>query len=84
MRELFRFLEVDESFEPDMSGPHNAAFSVRSPAINRWFSRPSAIREQAKRFLPAAARPLWDRVASANRRWNVTIPPPLGPRCAPS
>lgn len=79
MRELFRFLEVGDSFEPDSSRPYNAAFSVKHPAIHRWFTSRSTIREHAKRLMPSMARPLWERVSSASQRWNSTVPIPLAP-----
>jgi hypothetical protein len=55
MRELFAFLGVDDSFAPDLSMRHNAAYLARHRTLHRWFVRPSRVREWAKPFLPAAA-----------------------------
>jgi hypothetical protein len=78
MRELFRFLAVDDTFVPNLSTPRNTAFLARSPAIHRWFTSRSRLRDYGKRLLPAA-RPVWDRLSATTRRLNSTVPPPLDP-----
>jgi hypothetical protein len=76
-RDVFRFLGVDESFQPETATTHNPAKAALSPRLSRWMTHPSGIRERAKRILPGAARRLWDWAAAANRQLNVAAPPRL-------
>jgi hypothetical protein len=79
VQELYGFLEVDRSFEPDVSRRYNERVLVRSSSIYRWLIRPSWIRERAKQVLPANARPLWQRASRAIARLNSVTAPPLDP-----
>jgi hypothetical protein len=79
VRELYRFLDVDESFIPEMLGTRNAAFLVRSPGVHRWMTLQSPLREQAKRVLPTAARRVWSGLTRTTRALNTTSPPRLAP-----
>jgi hypothetical protein len=79
LQDLFRFLGVDDSFEPDVSTRHNEAALSRSPRLYRWLIRPSAVREGAKRILPAGAQQLWRRISRASLQLNERPAPRLAP-----
>jgi hypothetical protein len=79
MREVFGFLGVDAAFVPDVATRHNAAYVAKYPSLHQWFVRRSPVRERAKRFLPAVARPVWNRVSRAVRARSSVVPPPLAP-----
>jgi Sulfotransferase domain len=66
MRELFRFLEVDDAFVPDTSVRYNASGSARSRLLRPLF-RKSALTKALRRTLP---EPLARRAASFREAWR--------------
>ena len=58
LREVFAFLEVDPSFEPDMSVRHKVAGTPRSKALHAVLTRPNPAKALAKQLLPANVRSL--------------------------
>ncbi len=56
MRELFRFLEVDESFAPDLSHKHNVSGVIRNPALRFIWTRSKNMRAGLRRFTPPRFR----------------------------
>jgi hypothetical protein len=77
MRELFRFLEVDDAFTPDTSVRYNASGSSRSKLLQPLF-RKSALTRILRRVLP---QPLSRRAASFQERWRgrELSKPPMPP-----
>ena len=77
MRELFRFLEVDDSFVPDTSVRYNASGLSRSELLRPLF-RKSAVTRSLKRLLP---EPLGRRAAWLQERWRSRelSKPPMPP-----
>jgi hypothetical protein len=70
MRELFRFLGVDDSFAPDMSYRPNLSGVPRSRVLYRWLEK------SPLRYAPAApgiGRIKW-RAVSGLRSWNLSKP----------
>lgn len=71
MRDVFRFLGVDDSFVPDMSARHNESKLPRSRALQVFLTEPRRAKNLLKPFLPARwSRSLGDRL----RRQNLTRP----------
>lgn len=52
LSEIFRFLEVDESFKPDISARHNQSGIPRNQAVQNFLTRPHPIKEWFKGFIP--------------------------------
>jgi hypothetical protein len=72
MQDIFRFLNVDDSFVPDMSVRHNESKLPRSRKLQVFLTEPLAIKELVKTFVPAR----WSRrVGDSLRRQNLTKPP---------
>lgn len=79
IRDLFRFLGVDDAFEVDLSVPINSAYLTRMPAIHRWRIGPSRLRTAMKRIAPRALRPAWNLFTEANSKLNTASAPELHP-----
>lgn len=56
LREVFTFLGVDPSFEPDMSVRHKVAGTPRSRTLHGVLTRPNPAKALAKRLLPTGVR----------------------------
>jgi len=56
MRNLFRFLEVEDTFTPDLSHKHNVSGVIRNPALRFVWTRSKEIRAGLRRFLPPQFR----------------------------
>ncbi|MFL5496388.1 MAG: sulfotransferase family protein [Gemmatimonadales bacterium] len=56
VRELFTFLGVDPSFEPDMSVRHKVSGTPRSRALHAILTRPNPAKALAKRLMPTGLR----------------------------
>jgi hypothetical protein len=74
LREIFRFVGVDESFEPDVFVSYNPARLHRSSTLERIVSRGRGTR--ARLLLPPAAR---NRLRSGLSSLNQMQPAPLDP-----
>jgi hypothetical protein len=56
LREVFDFLGVDPTFQPDMSVKHKVAGTPRSKALHAVLTRPNPAKSLAKRLLPDPVR----------------------------
>ena len=56
LREVFAFLGVDPTFEPDMSVRHKVAGTPRSKTLHAILTQPNPVKSMAKRLLPAGVR----------------------------
>lgn len=71
MRDVFRFLGVDDSYVPDMSVRHNVSKFPRSRALQVFLTEPRRAKNLLKPLLPAG----WSRrVGDYLRRRNLTRP----------
>ena len=71
MRDLFRYLGVDDTFVPDMSVRHNESKLPRSRALQVFLTEPRAAKNLLKTFVPRA---LSRRIGDRLRRDNLTRP----------
>jgi hypothetical protein len=78
MRELFRFLEVDDGFVPDTSLRYNASGAPRNRLLRPLLGKSAATRT-LRRALPG---PLGRRAASIQEAWRnrALAKPPMPPR----
>ncbi len=79
MRDVFRFLEVDEAFEVDFGVSRNDAHLTRVPRLSRWMISPSRVRLRVKRRAPRLAGPLWKGLKRLHDVLNVAPAPRLAP-----
>ncbi len=57
LQDIFRFLEVDDSFEPDFARRYNvSANSARSQTLHKVLNQPNPAKAIVRRFLPARMR----------------------------
>src|ERR1043166_4220547 len=69
MQDVFRFLNVDDTFLPDMSVRHNESNVPRSRDLQVYLQEPRPLKNFVKRFVPPKlSRHLGDRL----RRLNLT------------
>lgn len=72
VQDLFRFLNVDDTFVPDMSVRHNESRIPRSRALQVFLTEPGRIKNLFKPLAPAGwSRRIGDRL----RRQNLAKPP---------
>jgi len=74
--DLFTFLDVDPTFEPDMRVRSNAGGSHRNPLIGALLRRPNPVRFLARRLVPDAWR---ERGRKRIVAGNLKPVPPLDP-----
>jgi hypothetical protein len=79
MRDLYRFLSVDDRFVARAAVDRNPGFAVRHSGMFRWLTTPSRVRGWAKAVLPARTKSLWTPVARAARAMNARPAPALDP-----
>lgn len=56
IQQLFTFLEVDDSFVPDLSRRYNVSGRPRSRLLHSLLTKPSLVRRALKPFVPGAVR----------------------------
>ena len=56
MQDIFAFLDIDNTFIPDMSKKHNTSRLVRNQAWHEFITKPSLIKSFFKPFLPLKFR----------------------------
>lgn len=76
MRELFRFLEVDDQFAPDVATRYNVSLVPKHPTYQWIIAGQHPLKTVAKAVLPAAVR---RRVKDGLLSRNLTRPTPLAP-----
>lgn len=76
MQELFRFLEVDDQFEPDVSARLNVSLVPRNPAYHWLIARQNPLKAAFKAVLPPDLR---QRAKARLLAPNLTKPAPLAP-----
>lgn len=77
LRDLCRFLQVEEHFTPDLARRSNVTIWTRSQRLQRFLVHPHPLKRLSRLCVPAAARlAVVDRL----RAFNRTAPPPLDPQ----
>jgi hypothetical protein len=78
MRRLYRYLGVDDSFEPDVSTRYQSARLTRWRAFDAWMASHATARARLKRYFPGeSARRLYHFVDRLNQRFNRRPAPEL-------
>lgn len=73
LRAIFRFVAVDETFQPDLSHKYNVAAWPRFGWLHQWLHRPHLFIKGLNHCSPA----LGQRVKASLDRLNLTTPPAL-------
>jgi len=76
LREIFRFLRVDDTFEPDIEVKYNPSGIAASQAVHDFLSRKHPVKEWLKPVLPAALR---SKISRFFKRLNLRSKPRLSP-----
>lgn len=77
LREMFAFLGVDPTFEPDMSIRYNVSGDVRSRFVHSLFAAPSATKDVLRPLLPRTMRQrLRGLIMARNTRLNPSAMAP--------
>ena len=71
MQDIYRFLEVDDSFVPDTSTRHNLSKIPRSKRLGRFVAEPNPVEALLKRVLPLEMR---RAVMAVVTDWNTARP----------
>lgn len=83
VRDMFRFLDVDDAFEPDMSSRHNVSGIPQSRVLQSlylWLRRSSPAKSALKALIPEKPRRrMYRLVLNGVQRRNLAKAPPLSP-----
>src|SRR5919112_4104666 len=77
VQDAFRFLEVDDSFVPDVSLRRNVSGHPKYKTLDRLLRRQSRIKHAAKIYLPARLRWRLSKAFDDLKTRNLVDPPPL-------
>jgi hypothetical protein len=77
IKDVFRFLGVDETFEPELS-KRNTGYQIRIQTLSRWSTSPaSGLPGAVRQLIPAKFR---QRLRTKIIAWNQVPIPPLNPQ----
>ena len=71
LSDIFRFLDIDDTFEPDVSAQHNQSGIPRNLAVQKLLTRSHPAKEWLKRFIPER---VGHRVISMMQRGVIATP----------
>lgn len=70
LQDIFRFLDVDSAFAPDVTTWLNVSGMPKSRALHTFFIKPTMIKTIAKRFFPASSR---KKLRAKAMDWNTVV-----------
>ena len=68
MQEIFTFLGVDSSFEPDISVKYNVSGTPRLKRLHAFVRKPNALKSLIRPFVPLERR---KQIATNIKKWNI-------------
>jgi Sulfotransferase family len=74
LRDIFEFLDVDESFVPDMSARYNVGGVPKNKGLHAFLTRPNPIKAAVKPFVPTELR---KRLRTSLRNRNLHSSPEI-------
>jgi hypothetical protein len=77
LQDAFRFLEVDDSFVPDVSLQRNVSGHPKYKTLDKFLQRPNPVKRVLKLYLPAGLRWRLSEVFDNLKTRNLTQPAPL-------
>ncbi len=69
LQDIFAFLEVDQSFTPDMSEKYNVSAMPKNQALNRLLVKPNPFKSTINLILPQDFR---SQIATKIKSWNLS------------
>lgn len=79
LRDIFRFLEVDAEFVPNMSLKHNVSGHPKNKTLDKVLRKQGPVKNAFKLYLPAKLRWRLSRPYDTLKNLNLTEPPPIEP-----
>ena len=79
VQDAFRFLQVDDSFVPDVSLRRNVSGYPRYKTLDGLLRRQSRIKDAVKIYLPARLRWRLSKAFDDLKTRNLVEPPPIQP-----
>jgi hypothetical protein len=79
LRDAFGFLEVDDSFVPDVSVRRNVSGYPKHKSLDSFLRRPSSVKNALKKYMPAKARRHLSEAFDILKARNLDEPPPMQP-----
>lgn len=79
VQDAFRFLEVDDSFVPDVSLRRNVSGNPKYKTLDRLLRRQTRVKHAVKIYLPARLRWRLSRTFDELKTRNLVRPPPIHP-----
>jgi hypothetical protein len=79
MKDIFQFLQVDDSFIPDVSLKRNVSGFPKNKTLDRYLRGPHPVKRVLKRYLPFPLRRRLLVASDALNTRNLTEPPKLQP-----
>jgi hypothetical protein len=79
LRDIFRFLEVDTEFIPDMSLKRNVSGRPKNETLDKLLRRQGPVKDALKLYLPAKLRWRLSRPYDTLKNMNLTKPPAVKP-----
>ncbi len=76
LRDIFEFLNVDESFVPDMSARYNVGGVPKNKGLHAFLTRPNPVKAAVKPLIPKGMR---KRLVVGLRNRNLHGPPGISP-----
>jgi Sulfotransferase family len=74
LRDIFRFLDVDETFVPDMSARYNVGGMPKNKGLHAFLTRPNLVKAAVVPFVPTGVR---KRLKTSLRDRNLHRPPEI-------
>lgn len=76
MQDIFEFLDVDESFVPDISARYNIGGVPKNKSLHAFLTKPNSVKAAVRPFVPAGMR---RRLGDGLKSQNLRNPPQVSP-----
>ena len=76
-QEIFSFLEIDDTFIPDISRKYNPSLLPRNPSWHKFLTKPNAIKSAFKYFLPLEFRQRLRKKATEKNLFKPNLSPEI-------
>lgn len=75
IQDIFSFLDIDNTFVPDISRKHNKSLLPRNKAWHQFLTKPNAVKSLLKPFLPVELRQYLQKTATAKNLFKPQLTP---------
>lgn len=74
IKQIFRFLQVDHTFQPDTTRRYNVSGTPKSKLLQRWLTRPNSLKNLLKPVIPDRIRN--DLIMNNLKQFNMNVEKP--------